>query len=289
MSELSYIYSIIRYVHDPAVGESLNIGVILWAPSVRFLDVKFEHRYHRLSKTFIEFDGEHYKATLHQFEEALERLRDQLGFQRTPLFKLYDTPNDLPGIISRIWPDQGLSFQTGPIWSGITSDPHLALNEIFERMVVSQCPINKTETRSDEEVWTIYNRSLTHLNLHKRLSSHTLTTENVTLKYNHAFKNERWHLLQPVTMDYVKPENIQSKALRLLGDAMAIKEHPEIGTLYLLLGQPREAKHWPAYIKAKNLLHRKIPLDHQLIEENEADDFAKYLQAYMVEHGLIEK
>ncbi|MBI4747066.1 MAG: DUF3037 domain-containing protein [Acidobacteria bacterium] len=289
MSELSYTYSIIRYVHDPAVGESLNIGVILWAPSVRFLDVKFEHRYHRLSKTFIEFDGEHYKATLCQFEQALERVKDQLRCQRMGLFEIHNVPTNLTGIVSQIWPDEGLSFQFGQSWSGITSDPQSALNEIFERMVASQCPITKAETRTDEDVWITYNRSLTNLNLHKRLSSYTLTTDDITLRYNHAFKNERWHLLEPVSMDYTTASRIQTKATHLLGDATAIEGHPEIGTLYLLLGQPREAKHWPAYIKAKNLLHKKIPLDHKLIEENEADDFAKYLQAYMIEHGLIEK
>ena len=68
MNGISYTYSVVRYLHDPATGETLNVGVVLWAPSVRCLAARFEHRYERLSNTFVDFKGEHYKRALRQFE-----------------------------------------------------------------------------------------------------------------------------------------------------------------------------------------------------------------------------
>jgi hypothetical protein len=44
--------------------------------------------------------------------------------------------------------------------------------------------------------------------------------------------------------------------------------------------------HRAAYVKAKNLLH-KIPVPHELVEENDAEEFARKLAAYMREHGVI--
>ncbi len=39
--------------------------------------------------------------------------------------------------------------------------------------------------------------------------------------------------------------------------------------------------------KLKNLLN-KIPIDKEIIEENEAEDFAKEITSYMKEHGVFE-
>jgi hypothetical protein len=114
-----------------------------------------------------------------------------------------------------------------------------------------------------------------------------LTTPEVEVKFNHAFKNEKWHVLQPLSMDYKRKENIQNKATRWLGNAVALEATPELGTLYLLLGPPVLETHRVAYTKAKNLLH-KIKIKHELIEENEAENFADEISEYMRKHNIGE-
>jgi hypothetical protein len=88
-------------------------------------------------------------------------------------------------------------------------------------------------------------------------------------------------------MDLKKRENIQNKATRWLGNAWALEASAELGTLYVLLGPPSIETNRSTYIKAKNLLH-KMPVTHQLIEEDEAEDFADHISAYMREHGIGE-
>lgn len=283
MSTIPYTYTVVKYVHDPAAGEVLNIGVILWAPTQPFLGAKLEFRYERLSNTFVGFEGEHYKRTLHQLEVELDLLQQQYTDN---LFIRSDKPQDVKQLVALIWPDEDLSFRTGPMLAGISDDTEGALEEIFDRLVNSQYPRQRAEKRTDEEVWTVYHRPLVHTKANKRLVPKVIATDEFSLKFDHSFKNEKWHVLEPVSMDYVKAESIQRKATTWLGNATALSGHPELGILYILLGKPRLEIHKKAYIKAKNLLH-KMPIKHQLIEEEEAEDFAKNLAAYMKEHGVL--
>jgi hypothetical protein len=95
MKAIAYTYSILRYVHDPAVGEALNIGVVLYAPSVRFLAVRLEYRYQRLSQTFAGFDGDQYRTALRQLESAIEWVKDTWSGRSAQ-----DLPADFQGLIA---------------------------------------------------------------------------------------------------------------------------------------------------------------------------------------------
>src|SRR2546421_12030119 len=108
MNTIPYTYSVIRYLHDPATGEMLNIGVILCAPAARVIEGRLEFRYERLSDAFVDFDGEHYRRTLQQFAQVLDILRERLS--ATTLFDLWDISANAQSIANQIWPDMDLSF-----------------------------------------------------------------------------------------------------------------------------------------------------------------------------------
>ena len=77
MNTIPYSYCVIRYLHDPATGEMLNIGVILCAPSSKFVVARVGYRYERLSEAFANFDGDHYRRTLRQFSVVLGVLQER--------------------------------------------------------------------------------------------------------------------------------------------------------------------------------------------------------------------
>src|SRR5262249_44675674 len=153
---LSYAFRVIRYVHDPAVGEMLNVGILLYAPSEQYLGYKFEKLYARLSNTFVNFDGENFRRHLHHLETALRWVVERLQ----PSLDLYEPPGDLEAITRLVMPDTGGSFQPGPILAGITDDLAVELEIIFDRMVASQYKKEPKTRRTDEEVWTVYQRRL---------------------------------------------------------------------------------------------------------------------------------
>jgi hypothetical protein len=252
------------------------------APSVKFVGVRFDHLYERLSDTFSNFDGEHYKRAIRRFEEVIHQISEK---PEDRLFEMRDIPSDAATLGAKLWPDKSLSFQIGPVLAGVTETPVATLDLLFERMVASQYTRRKTEKRSDDDIWKVYQRPLTRQKVNRFLEPKKVVTDKVEVKFDHAFKNERWHILQPISLDLVRKESIQKKAAQWLGTAMAIKDDPEVGTLYLLLGSPstRSASHLAAYKRAIKLLE-EMPIQHTLVEEDQADTFARNLAEEIERH-----
>lgn len=284
MDMIPYTYSVVRYVHDPAAGEMLNVGIVLCAPAEHFFEARFEYRFERLSDAFTDFNGEHYRRVLRQIGTAIAEIRE---LSRGSLFNINEPPADVSRLASLVMPDSDLSIQFSLMLAGVTDDLEAELEAIFERMVLSQYPRQRVDKRSDEEVWSIYQRPLIEHRVKKYLRPKQFRSTDYELRFEHAFKNDNWHVLQPTSMDYARPESIQIKATRVLGTATALSGNPELAKLYLLMGRPQERKYMAQYIKAKNLLH-KMPINHEIIEEDEAEEFARELESYMREHGVAE-
>lgn len=282
MNKIAYTYSVVRYAHDTGTGESLNIGVILYSREMRWLRFKFEPRFKRLSDAFSGFDGDQHRRALRQFESALELLWHELS---DGLPGLYDLPVDAATLAARVWTDAELSFRIGPSFAGLTDDPDKALESLFARMVLDQYDRPTVRSRTDEEVWAKYALPLP-IPVKRVICEKIFEADDYELQFPHAFKNGLWHLLQPVTLDYSRSGEIQDKVARWLGRAALLRDNPEVAKLYLLLGAPRDEGHALAYARAKSILHR-MPLSHQIVEENEAADFALFLQDYMRKHGVL--
>lgn len=278
MSKIAYTFQVLKYSHDPAAGEMLNIGAILYSPQAGFLGLQVEHRFERLSQTFAGFDGESYRYVIRRFESIVDRLRED--YSQT---LLAPAPSNVSEITGEIWPDTDLSIKLGPMLSGVSENPEEALNEIFERMVVSQYGKQEKPTRSDEEVWAIYKKPLLERRIASVLRPKSISTPEFEIQFDYTFKNERYHVLQPISLDLARPDTVQKKAVTWLGSATALKGQGEIGKLFLLLGKPQHRSLRTAYEKAKNLLHR-MPLDHEMVEEEQADSFAEEFLRFVGKH-----
>jgi hypothetical protein len=279
---ISYTYSILRYVHDPAAGETLNVGVVLYSPAAQYLEAMVDTRYERLSRTFANFDGEQYRQALRRFEVAIDRLREQeLGS-----LPLAEVPQSISDFTHRVWPDQDLSFRLGPVFAGVADRADEELVAIFDRMILSQYPRDEKERRTDEDVWSVYKRPLQEEAIIHALQPKTIQTPDFNLTFEYAFQNKNWHALQPMSLDYSRAESIQRKAAQWLGNCTALEGQDELRTVYFLLGEPQLQSHRLAYEKAKSLLH-KAPLTHEIIEEDAAGDFAVHLRNYMRDHGIL--
>ncbi|MCW3062221.1 MAG: hypothetical protein JWQ02_4042 [Capsulimonas sp.] len=284
MSRVAYTYCALRYVHDIATGESLNIGVVLLAPQLHYVGVIIDPTYRRLSEAFVEFDGDQHRKVVRRFHAAIKHLQKLWA---NPMGKMFDVPVDAQALMRQIWADQGLSYQYSAVLSGLARSPEIALQDAYDRMVVSKSQRAKVETRSDDDVWnSVYKGPLRQTRAASALKPITLKTNAIELKCEYTFKNERIHIVQPMTFDYAREESISAKAAKWLGNATALAGHEELGTMYLLLGKPQMQKHLAAYHRAKNMLDR-IPIDHVLVEEEEAEKFAEDLSQFMREHGVI--
>ena len=278
--KVAYTFSLVRYVHDPIAGESLNVGVLLYSRAASFIDVKLEYRYERFSETFAGFDGDRFKQVLRYFSAAVDEERDALS--APSLFvvasKKFTTSAD---VAKRIWSDTGLSFRVSEPMGGMGENLPAILDELFHRFVTSQYVRHHLEHLTDDQVWSRYRAKLPS-EVTRNLRPKSFQTPDFAIQFEHAFENERWHLLQPLSMDYSKATLIQDKAAKWLGAAMNLRESSEAaeGKLYFLLHPPELVKHHDAYIRAKNILH-KVPLAHEIYEEDEAASLVEELRSHL--------
>jgi hypothetical protein len=286
MNRIAYTYCLVKYVHDPSVGEMLNIGVLMCAPSVNFIEAKFNYHYERLSSTFADFDGDNYRETIKDIELSLSKIKD-LNLSST-LFVIKERVENVEQLSGQLIMDRSLSIQFGGMLAGLTYNLEEELEGIFQQSVLAQYPIKEKKSRTDEEVWALYKKPLHQKHLDKYLKPKRFSSDAYDYKFEHAFKNEKWHVLKPVNMEYAASQTIQDRATKIFGEAAAMEGDPDLSKMYILLGTPKLASHKTAYIKAKNLLH-KIPINKEIIEEDEAEGFADHLADYMKQHGVLKE
>lgn len=74
-----YTFTILRYVHDPVSSEFANVGIVLYAPEIKFLDSICTPTYGRLSAYFSGFNGDHFKRMMKRTESLIGDLAGTLA------------------------------------------------------------------------------------------------------------------------------------------------------------------------------------------------------------------
>jgi Protein of unknown function (DUF3037) len=275
----AYTYTTLRYFHDTATGEFANVGVALYAPGAKFLSARFRTTYGRLTKIFPGMDGEVFKSLMRyletRFEELGSAIRDELP--------LNGNPKTVMEIALAVLPRDDSSLQWTDVGSGITENPSATLETIYERMVERYEQMPNEARRNDETVWRKYKRDLEQYHVLKYLSQKVIAAKGDEFEFQHAWKNEQWHCVEPVSFDLVLADSIREKAHRWLGQITSLKDSSESFKVYLLLGEPQDAKLKAAFVKAQNILY-KIPGDKEFVRESNSADFARHFAAQIKKH-----
>lgn len=273
-----YSYAVIKYVHDPVADEALNVGVLVFSAESRFVECKFEYNFERYSQAFANFDSQRYREVLRNFEAAIEDLREQLA--AGDLFS--QLPPDAAAVVTKVWPDLYLSFRSGPSLRGITTSFVGVAADLFNRFVESQYASSRQVRRSDEEVWSTYRRKLLGTVVPRVLKEKTFSTEALSVTFPYCVKNEKWHILHPISFDYARSTSIADTAAKWLGETTVLADNQEMrnAKLYLLLGAPTDKRHAEAYGRAKRILE-KIPIPHSVYEEHQVNEFAAEISEHV--------
>lgn len=276
-----YTYRVLRYLHDPATGEGLNVGVVVHAPGARWLEARFNLNAGRLKHAFPGLDAEIHRSLMRclktRFDAAAIACAQELPFP--------ERPADLNGWIGTILREDDSSLQWCAEGGGITCDPARELRDLYERMVLRHQARAARHGREDADVWNLYRAPLQRSGAADRLTRHAVKTELDEMTFDHAWKNGRWHCLQPLSLDMIEPENIRNKGHRLLGEVAGVRDALNEHTLYLLLGEPKEGAARKAAERTLNLLHARLEVRYELVRESEVEAFGRRLSADILAHA----
>jgi len=288
MQPLSYSYCLLRYLHDPSLGEAVNVGVLVYAPEANFVRFVMTHRTKPLSALFRGFDRRSFLLFLSRLERSVERFQRALIQSNSGLFEMTKKPEHAGELANWLLCDNGLSFQFSEPKGGITHDPLSATKMLEDRILLGQRPAVRAHQRRDEDaVWATFQHALQEQGIMRHLTAHIVETSEFPLPFDHAYKNERWHAIEPISFDYARPDEIRDTAMRWYAYGAALQESDEFGSLYLLLGAPRNPDHLKAYEQAKKWLN-KMPIEARIFEETQATKFAHELSDLMKEEGILE-
>jgi len=266
----AYTYSTLRYVHDVTTGEFVNVGVALYSRDARYASAICRNTFSRLSKTFPGMDGDVFKSLMRFIQSRFEEIGGNLR-QELPL-------NGLPGSVldlaHAVLPPDDSSLQWSPSGSGLTENPSQTLEALFERMVTRYDERPVLERRDDESVWRKYKSSLEARQVLQYLQPKKISVQDDEVEFRHAWKNDVWHCLEPVSFDLGTADGIREKAHRWIGQLVSVKDAKDPFKVYFLLGEPQQQGLRPAFEKAVSILQR-LPLDKEVIQEDRAAAFSE--------------
>lgn len=275
----AYSFVVLRYVHDVVTGEFINIGVALYAPGAKYLGGLCNTRYGRASRMFGEVDGDYFRGLMRYIEACFEELGDNLRNE----LPLHGVPADILQIAKGILPPDDSSLQWSEAGGGQTENPAKTLEDLFTRMVERYEGRTQRPVREDGDVWRVFKKELETRHVLAHLQPKRIIAQDYDYEFEHSWKNQRWHVYEPMSFDLLEADSILDKANRWLGRVVTLQDSPDKFKLHILLGEPSLDKLQPAYAKAENILN-KMPGEKVLVREREAASFSVALADEMAAH-----
>lgn len=273
MSQHGYSYVIVRYSPDLGAGECLNVGVVLAANDGSYLELLLDERKQRLGCSFGSFDRKSYSQWVRSFRTVCHRAYSD---RTHTLFKPDDGRAILPAVLERARRDPSLSIKfSEERYIEPYRKPDRILRDLFDRYVDRQAPsAEKSLRRDDQDVWRVFREQLSLRQLSRYLGEAEVPIKKMApLRFEHAYRNGKLHLLQPMTFDYTEAERIRDKAVRWLGYAQSFEDVESIGGIYFLVAKPSDWRLQQSYDGALESLS-DLPIRSRVYEDVEAKAFA---------------
>jgi hypothetical protein len=278
---IAYTFSVLRYIHDGVTGEFVNVGVAVYSGDASFLQARCTNQYGRITQMFARIDGDRFKQLVRYIEDEITKLGQKL--QQTPLpFAQIDA--GFESLLKRVLPPDDSAIQFSPPGYGVSPDLRHTLAELFDRYVERYVGDQEVPSRSDDEVWRAFRVTLERHNVLTHLAPKKIVAPDYEYEFRAAWKNEIWHVYEPVSFDLVEPSSVVEKANRWVGRSASLADSHEPFKLHLLVGEPKDPRLQSAFHRANNILG-KMSGNSEVIPESAAETFAAELERKIGIHG----
>jgi hypothetical protein len=278
-SKAAYSYTLLRYVHDVMTGEFVNVGVVLFVPSMGLVDFKMRGTIGRLKGVFPDIDRRAFLSSMAAVRKGL-----QLTAKCEKEAGLLKSEGDAAVIARRAVPADDSSLQWSQCGTGLTADPKEALNRLFDRFV-SRYDTQHRVRRSDDDVWRPVRQKLEERDLAQHLQEKSISGGLDDIVFKHAWKNGQWHVYEPLSFDLADADGIKSKAREWLGHLSAVVAGGKAERFkpHFIVGAPDNPTLQDAYRKAIAILEQ-APNKPEIFEESQLDKLVAQIEDEVREH-----
>ena len=275
--EVSYSFTILRYVHDVVAGESLNVGVVMYSSAEGSLLAKVQKSTRRLRQTFPDIDAQVFRDMMTSIEGGLKSLAQELA--DSPLF--VDRDLDVLKCARRVMPDDDSALQRSAAGWGLTEDVTGTMDQLFERYVTrhDQTAVPEERRRTDDDIRREFKSKLNELGAEIPFERKDIRGSEDEITFETAWKNGSWHAYEPVSLDLADEKRIKDKARRWRGHLSAVQAGAADDVrVHFLVGGPRDESLHPAFESAKVILSGS-PFASALVEEDDTDNLVEEIKA----------
>ena len=272
-SKAPYSYALLRYVHDVLTGEFVNVGVVIYLPSLGVVRFKMRSTIGRLKGVFPDIDRRAFITAMSAVRRGLQNVS-----RRERDAGLFRSEGDAASIGRRAVPADDSSLQWSPPGTGLTADPEETLTRIFERYV-SRYDTHHRARRSDDDVWRPVRQKLEERHLARHFQEKAISGGLDDIVFKHAWKNGRWHVYEPLSFDLADAEGIKTKAREWLGHLSAVVAGGQAEPFkpHFIVGAPQNAGLQPAYRSAIAILEQ-APCHPTIFEEGQVDTLVEQIE-----------
>jgi hypothetical protein len=276
--KVAYSFSVLRYVHDPVTQEFINIGVALSAPEASYFRAICTTNYRRITNMFERIDGHRFRQLSRHIQEQIcatgQEYEAALPFEAAPTVE---------HLLAKVLPADDSAIQFSKPGVGLSDDLERTLHELFQRHVDQYAASGESPRRTDEDVWRVFREPLDRVLVTPRLRPKRIVAPSYEYEFERSWKNEIWHVYEPVSFDMVEAASMLDKANRWVGRATSLMDSPDPFRIYMLLGEPGDDRLRPTFVKAQNILN-KMPGRKVFVRESEAAAFAAELAREVQRH-----
>jgi hypothetical protein len=276
--KVAYSFSVLRYVHDPVTQEFINIGVVVFSPEVPYLRAICTTSYGRITSMFQRIDGA-------RFRQISRYIQDQICAAESDYNSAlpFETAPTIEYLLAKVLPRDDSAFQFSKAGVGLSADLDRTVHHLFHRHVEQYTASGDSPRRTDEDIWRVFREPLDRVLVTPRLKPKRIVAPSYEYEFERSWKNEVWHVYEPVSFDMVEAASMLDKANRWVGRATSLMDSPDPFRIHMLLGEPADDRLKATFVKAQNILN-KMPGRKDFIRESEAEAFAQELSREVQSH-----
>lgn len=220
-------YSLIQYSGSRASGEVLNVGLVSFDAESKLLEVFIPRSLKRVGETFNE--------RVIELKSALSQVKRSIESQNNGLYG--SEFSTLDQALAVALPDSGLALRATSSKIAFKNGS-VSAADLYRKLIEPYYEIEARQRREDEEVWKTFFQHARNASISHRFTEQSFGTDDSDLfvHVNHAALNGKWHVVEPVSLDYDSDDDVIGRRDKMAGHVLALNKQPEIGSVSILLG-----------------------------------------------------
>ncbi|MEM9075437.1 MAG: DUF3037 domain-containing protein [Bacteroidota bacterium] len=280
MRSKDYTYSILRYRHSPFIGESLNLGLLVFFFDENQFYFRYPNKVNRIKSIYDDISERVISSYLKEIEQKIEIINVRLDD-----FFIDEIENSFDQFVDNfVLPTDSSALQFDQATTGLKNKNNSS--KILKHLLKSYFQ-ETSESKPDKEYELgkrFYNSVKNFVNevgdsnqpnFYRDYKVQNSTGVEFNFKY--AWKNGSLNLVKPLNFDLSEPRYIAKKAHENYGLFVDLERIAEKQTYRfdLLLGKPKDASLFKEYDHSLKLLDSIDKV--KFIEENDLDKYTSNL------------